>query len=294
MATRSDFAPQFAAAAPVRDRRPRHVPGARCVCTWWWQAGRRYFAASEPAMWWIIAAVGIEMIHSMVEFPLWSTHFLGVTALLMGLGARPGTDSRTASRLTYAAVAGTCVALALAMAMLLRDYVRQNAQQHRNQFDAGQRHRYGARRRGNALVNAGPDRAAGRILDHPGRVIRCGRAVREAEDERTHNTILSRRIPLSCVGPFFSRSTARQPQRAGCWHRPYKHFLSGAARPSGYCQRRSLRTQTRSSLCWLLLAMQTRKAATECAPSSAERLAREQARLGRIRCDVALAMKNAA
>ena len=98
-----------------------------CLCTWWWQAGRRYFAASEPVMWWIIAAVGIEMIHSMVEFPLWNTHFLGVTALLMGLATRPGTNSRTASRFAYAAVAGTCVALTLTMAMLLRDYVRLNA-----------------------------------------------------------------------------------------------------------------------------------------------------------------------
>ena len=95
------------------------------LCTWWWQAGRRYFAAPQPAIWWIIAAVGIEMIHSMFEFPLWTTHFLGVTALLMGLATQPG--SRTASRFTYAAAAGTCVALTLVMAMLLKDYVRLNA-----------------------------------------------------------------------------------------------------------------------------------------------------------------------
>ena len=97
------------------------------LCTWWWQAGRRYFAAPLPAIWWIIAAVGIETIHSMFEFPLWNTHFLGVTALLMGLATRPGTSSRTASRFTGAAAAGTCLALALAMATLLKDYVRLNA-----------------------------------------------------------------------------------------------------------------------------------------------------------------------
>jgi O-antigen ligase len=94
------------------------------LCTWWWRAGRRYFAAPQPAMWWIIAAVGIEMIHSMVEFPLWSAHFLGVTALLMGLGVQPKASSRTGSRLTWTAAAGICVALALAMTVLLRDYVR--------------------------------------------------------------------------------------------------------------------------------------------------------------------------
>ncbi len=97
------------------------------LCTWWWQAGRRYVAAPEPAMWWIIAATGIELIHSMFEFPLWNTHFLGVTALLMGLATRPAASSRSASRLTYAAAAGTCVALMLTMAMLLKDYVRLNA-----------------------------------------------------------------------------------------------------------------------------------------------------------------------
>src|SRR5258706_7718183 len=34
---------------------------------------------------------GIEMIHSLTEFPLWSAHFLGLTAVLMGAGARPAT-----------------------------------------------------------------------------------------------------------------------------------------------------------------------------------------------------------
>jgi hypothetical protein len=94
------------------------------LCSWCWQAGRRYFAGAQAAMWWVIAAVGIELIHSMVEFPLWSAHFLGVTALLMGLGTQPGANSKTASRLSWAVAAGSCAALALATALLLRDYVR--------------------------------------------------------------------------------------------------------------------------------------------------------------------------
>jgi O-antigen ligase len=94
------------------------------LCTWCWHAGRRYFAGAQAAIWWIIAAVGIELIHSMVEFPLWSAQFLGVTALLMGLGVQSGTSSKTASRLSWAVAAGSCAALALATALLLRDYVR--------------------------------------------------------------------------------------------------------------------------------------------------------------------------
>lgn len=97
------------------------------LCTWCWQAGRRYFAAPQPAVWWIIAAVGIELIHSMFEFPLWNAHFLGVTALLMGLGAAPGTRSGAASRLSRTAAAGICAVLALALAILLRDYLRLDA-----------------------------------------------------------------------------------------------------------------------------------------------------------------------
>lgn len=95
--------------------------------TWCWQAGRRYVLAPQPALWWIIAAAGIELIHSMFEFPLWNAHFLGVTALLLGLGTAPGTRSGAASRLIRTLGTGLCVILALALAILLRDYLRLDA-----------------------------------------------------------------------------------------------------------------------------------------------------------------------
>src|SRR5438874_2123008 len=58
------------------------------LCVWGWQAARRYWTGREVASWWIIAAVGIGMIHSLTEFPFWSAHFLGVTALLIGASER--------------------------------------------------------------------------------------------------------------------------------------------------------------------------------------------------------------
>jgi hypothetical protein len=97
------------------------------LAIWCWQAGRRYFAAPQPALWWIIAAAGIELIHSMFEYPLWNAHFLGVTALLMGLGTAPSAPAGAASRLSRTLAAGLCVALALALAILLRDYLRLDA-----------------------------------------------------------------------------------------------------------------------------------------------------------------------
>lgn len=96
------------------------------LCTWCWQAGRRFFAEPQPAMWWVIAAVGIELIHSMFEFPLWNAHFLGVTAVVMGLSTAPalGACSKAASRLSRTLAAAICATLALALAALLRDYMR--------------------------------------------------------------------------------------------------------------------------------------------------------------------------
>jgi hypothetical protein len=75
------------------------------------------------ASWWIIAAVGIEMIHSLTEFPLWSAHFLGVTALLMGAGAGAG-RSPAVSRASGIGAGAVCVVLSVALATLLRDYMR--------------------------------------------------------------------------------------------------------------------------------------------------------------------------
>lgn len=94
------------------------------LCAWGWQAARRYWTAPEAASWWIIAAVGIEMIHSMIEFPLWSAHFLGVTALLMGAGAGPKARHPAASRAGWITPAAACTALSVTLGITLRDYAR--------------------------------------------------------------------------------------------------------------------------------------------------------------------------
>jgi len=94
------------------------------LCAWGWQAARRYGTDRGVASWWILAAVGIEMIHSLTEFPLWSAHFLGVTALLMGAGARIETGSSAVSRAGWIAPAAICGSLSLALGFALRDYMR--------------------------------------------------------------------------------------------------------------------------------------------------------------------------
>lgn len=94
---------------------------------WCWQTGRRYFAAPDAALWWTIAAAGMVLAHSMVEFPLWSAHFLGVTALVMGLATPPRACAEAQSRLLRTSAAGIGLTLALVLALLLRDYLRLDA-----------------------------------------------------------------------------------------------------------------------------------------------------------------------
>jgi len=43
--------------------------------------------ALDPERWWLLALAGIIGIHSLLEYPLWYAYFLGVAALLLGIGA---------------------------------------------------------------------------------------------------------------------------------------------------------------------------------------------------------------
>ncbi len=98
------------------------------LCLWGWQAVRRYRLDPQPALWWLIAAAGLQLVHSMVEFPLWSAHFLGVAALLVGASSpRLETPSPAVSRASWIATTAACAALALTLGVTLRDYVRLDA-----------------------------------------------------------------------------------------------------------------------------------------------------------------------
>jgi hypothetical protein len=94
------------------------------LCVWGWQVVRRYWTDRQIASWWIIAVVGIEMMHSLTEFPLWNAHFLGMTALLMGAGARLETRSPAVSPTGWIIPAAVCAALSVTLGVILRDYVR--------------------------------------------------------------------------------------------------------------------------------------------------------------------------
>lgn len=95
----------------------------------WWALGlvQQWRMRRSPALWWVVAAAGVGLLHSLIEFPFWSAHFLGVMALLVGVGAIPAEGGREAARVARAAGLAMVAALALALAALLRDYVRLDA-----------------------------------------------------------------------------------------------------------------------------------------------------------------------
>ena len=96
------------------------------VGAWCWQAWHRHRAALQPATWWIVAATGVELIHSLLEYPLWSAHFLGVTALLMGtMAGVPGRTSGEGGAVLHRVAAATaCAVMAGILVLGLRDYWR--------------------------------------------------------------------------------------------------------------------------------------------------------------------------
>jgi O-antigen ligase len=59
--------------------------------------------------WWVLALLGILGAHSMMEHPLWHSYFLGIAAVLLGLGARRAVRLRLAG---FARVTVACLMLA--------------------------------------------------------------------------------------------------------------------------------------------------------------------------------------
>ncbi len=94
------------------------------VGAWCRQAWRCHCVALQPAPWSLIAAVGVELIHSLLEFPMRSAHFLGVTALLMGALAGVQAHPLRGAVLHRAVSAATCAIMAGILVLGLRDYWR--------------------------------------------------------------------------------------------------------------------------------------------------------------------------
>ncbi|MBM2855141.1 MAG: O-antigen polymerase, partial [Steroidobacteraceae bacterium] len=91
---------------------------------WWWQSWRQASARWSPAAWWVLASVGVEFINSMLEYPLWSAHFLLLTALLMGVGGVVSSSSPARTRQCRFIGVAIGVILVAILAVTARDYWR--------------------------------------------------------------------------------------------------------------------------------------------------------------------------
>lgn len=79
-----------------------------------------------PEWWWLLALLSVIGVHSMLEYPLWYAYFLGVAALLLGLGAERSIAVRNARAVRIAVVlllAAGCFSLA-AVISPYRDFER--------------------------------------------------------------------------------------------------------------------------------------------------------------------------
>ncbi len=92
--------------------------------TWFLGALRTHRLRPSTVTWWAIACIGVQFGHSMLEFPLWFAHFLGLTALLMGALSAPGQRRSTSPMGMNGGMIMISLILASALLLTLRDYVR--------------------------------------------------------------------------------------------------------------------------------------------------------------------------
>jgi O-antigen ligase len=76
-----------------------------------WLAGLRGARASCE-LWWLLAMAAILALHSLLEFPLWYSYFLGIAAVVLGVGSMQGW------RLGLARVGPPLVALVMAIGLI--------------------------------------------------------------------------------------------------------------------------------------------------------------------------------
>ncbi len=64
--------------------------GAGLVCAGiaGWLLGLRRGIAASAENWWMLCLLSVLFLHSMIEYPLWHANFLGVAAILLGMGSQ--------------------------------------------------------------------------------------------------------------------------------------------------------------------------------------------------------------
>ncbi|MBE0627177.1 MAG: O-antigen ligase C-terminal domain-containing protein [Burkholderiales bacterium] len=78
--------------------------GAGLVCAglvaWLWGLRRHTVLTAE--YWWMLCLLSVLFVHSMLEYPLWYANFLGVAAILLGMGSVRGLRLQVSALTRYA------------------------------------------------------------------------------------------------------------------------------------------------------------------------------------------------
>jgi O-antigen ligase len=61
--------------------------GLVCAGVGGWLLGLRRSLSATAENWWILCLLAVLFVHSMFEYPLWHANFLGIAALLLGMGS---------------------------------------------------------------------------------------------------------------------------------------------------------------------------------------------------------------
>jgi O-antigen ligase len=79
-----------------------------------------------PELWWLLALAAVLAVHSMVEYPLWYAFFLGIAAIVLGLGEQRTLELSVAGgrlRRTRLALCSMLLLGGLVFVQIVRDYV---------------------------------------------------------------------------------------------------------------------------------------------------------------------------
>ena len=76
--------------------------GLVCAALGAWLLGLRRRLAATAETWWMLCLLAVLFVHSMVEYPLWHANFLGVAAILLGMGSERGLRLRLSALSRFA------------------------------------------------------------------------------------------------------------------------------------------------------------------------------------------------
>jgi O-antigen ligase len=92
------------------------------VLVWVRESLGTFIRKRDAASWWLLGCVGVELLHALLEYPMWYAHFLALASLIMGMSLRSGVLVRPAVGRVAAAI--TALAATLLLTVTLIAYFR--------------------------------------------------------------------------------------------------------------------------------------------------------------------------